>query len=238
MRASEVALHRDPSRATREAWDKASADYYVALHPDEVKWRLAAVEEGIPSTDELRRRAAVADRAHKAIPKGGRLDPDPGLHDEWSANLGWAWETWRAVFTDGFLAALAALKAGDPTGLDHCVRLLEADPWCFRSGYVKSQLITLVARFELDKSMRQRLARVVLAVVDDRRPRREIRRYGTLAHAAASAELRTQLEQRAKADHPQVRYNARQVLDRLDRMVDGRRTGGRGSRVTSADAGR
>jgi hypothetical protein len=224
MRAAEVAMDKDPSRRTRDVGDKASADYYVALHPHESKWRWAGVEEGIPSVEELRQRAAVADRASKGIPKGGRLDPDPDRHDEWSAQLGWFREMQSAVFTEGFLAAVAALKAGDRSGLEYGLRFLEADPWCFRSGYMKSKLITMVARLELDDSIRQRLARVVLAIVDDPRPRREIRRYGTLARAVDSDELQEQLEERAAAAGAQVRFNARQVLDRLGRIADAQRT--------------
>lgn len=213
MRASEAGLHRDP-KATRAAWIKASADYYIALHPDEAKWR-PGVEEAMPSIDEIRDRAAVADRAHKAVPRGGRIDADPERHDAWSAQLGWAEETLRAVFTDGFRAAVAALKEGDQSGLEYCVRFLEADPWCFRSGYTKARLIPAITRFELDESIRQRLARVVIAVVDDPRRRQEIREYGKLARAVTTAELIAQLEQRASAADPQVRFNTRQVLEKL-----------------------
>jgi hypothetical protein len=217
MRAAEAALHRDP-KATRAAWIKASADYYLALHPDEAeRWR-TGVDEGIPTVEEIRARAAVADRAGKAVRRLGRLariDPDPERHDAWSAQVGWGEETWRAVFTEGFFAAAAALKAGDSNGLEYCVRFLEADPWCQRSGYWKARLIPKITQLDLDESVRQRLARVVLAVVEDPRRRREISEYGKLARAVETAELRSQLELRVAADHPQVRFNARQILEKL-----------------------
>jgi hypothetical protein len=181
---------------------KASVDYYLAQHPEMATWRWTGAEEGVPSVEQLRDRAAVADQANKAIPLGGRIDPDPERHDAWSAQLGWAEDTLRAVFTDGFFAAVAALKVGDPNGLEYGVRFLEADPWCYGSGYWKARLIPKIVQLELDESMRQRLARVVLAVVDDPRRRREIRKYGTLARAVATAELRAQLEQRSIADDP------------------------------------
>lgn len=183
--------------------------------PDEARWQRRDAENGIPSVEQIRDRSAVADRAGKAVPRRGRIDPDPERRDEWSARLGWFEETWSAVFTDGFRATLAALKAGDPAGLEYAVRFLEADPWCFRSGYTKARLIPAIARFELQESMRQRLARVVLAVVDDPRRRREIRQYGTLARVAATADLRAQLVERAAATDPQIQFNARQVLERL-----------------------
>jgi hypothetical protein len=216
MRAADVALNADPTTATRDARDKAAVDYYVALHPEASRWRSDGVGDALPSTEELRERAAVADRANKAIPYTGRIDRDPERHDDWAAALGWAQETWRAVFTDRFRAAVAALQAGDPSELEYGVRFLEADPWCFRSGYFKAKLLPAIARLELDESTRRRLARVVLAVVDDSRRRKEIRKYGSLARAVATNDLRAQLEQRATADDPQVQFNARQILERLD----------------------
>jgi hypothetical protein len=170
----------------------------------------------MPSVEHIRDRSLVADRAGKAVPRRGRVDPDPERHDEWSARLGWFNETWMAVFTDGFRAAVAALKAGDQSGLEYGVRFLEADPWCFRSGYMKARLIPAIARLDLDASIRQRLAHVVLAAVDDPRRRREIRQYGTLARVAATPDLRRQLGERAAAADPQIQFNARQVLERLD----------------------
>lgn len=213
MRAAEAAMVQ--GLGTRAAWVKASVDYYLAQHPDMAKWRRTGAEPRIASVEQIRDRAAVADQANKAIPRGGRIDADPERHDTWSAQLGWAEETLGAVFTDGFFAAIAALKAGDLNGLEYAVRFLEADPWCHRSGYWKASLIPKIVQLELDESMRKRLARVVLAVVDDPRRRREIRKYGTLARAVATAELRARLEQRAIADDPQVRFKASQVLERL-----------------------
>ena len=213
MRAAHAALHQ--GIGTHDAWMKASVDYYLAQHPEDSIWRWTGPEAGIPSIEQIRDRAAVADRANKALPRDGRIDPDPERHDTWSAQLGWAHETLGAVITDGFLEAVAALKTGDPSGLEYGVRFLEADPWCHRSGYWKERLIPKIVQFELDETMRQRLARVVLAVVDDPRRRREIRKYGTLACAVVIEDLRARLEQRATADDLQVRFNAGQVLERL-----------------------
>jgi hypothetical protein len=219
MRAAHVAMSVDPG-ATREAWLKASVDYYLALHPDDVRWRPEGLDAEIPSVDEIRARAAVADRAHQAIPRTGRIDPDPEVRDTWSAQVGWAQETQRAVFTEALWAAQAALQAGDRSGLEYGVRFLEADPWCFRSGYVKPTLIYPITRLELDESVRERLRRVVLAVVDDRRRRREISRYGRLAWGVGNAELRAELERRTADDDPHVRYNASKVLGTWDRIAD------------------
>jgi hypothetical protein len=215
MRATYLALGRD-AKVTRADWVKAGADYYVAIHPDEAKWRPSGTDEGLPSVDEIRDRAAVADRANKAIPFDGRITSDQERHEFWMAQVPWAEVTHGAVFTDGFRRAVAAIKAGDPSGLEYGVRFLEADPWCFRSGYTKAQLIPAIAQFQLDESMRGRLRAVVIAVVDDPRRRREIRYYGKLARAVATADLRAQLDKRTTATDPQVRFNADRVLKGLD----------------------
>ena len=216
MRDALHALDRDPGNpARRAAWTKASVDYYLALHPADAKWRRIDPVDEIPSVEAIRERSEVADRANKAIPSWGRIDPRPGRRETWSAQLAWAEETWSEVFTDRFRAAEGALKAGDRAGLEYCVRFLEADPWCLGSGYTKGRLIPAIVQFELHEAMRERIRRVILAVVDDTRRRREIRRYGQLARAVDSADLRTQLEHRTADAQPQVRYNANNVLEIL-----------------------
>jgi hypothetical protein len=214
MRGAEAAL--DQGTGTRAAWTSAAVAFYLASHPEEAIDLAAVPDDSIPSVQEIRERAVIADRAHKAIPPLGRIDPNQDRHDEWAARLGWAEATLNSVMTKGFRAALAAVRSGDRSGLEYAVRFLEADPWCFRSGYVKAQLIPLVAQFELDPAIRERLARTVLSVVDDPRPRREIRRYGILARSVATPALRQQLEQRLAAADRQVRFNAGQVLTRME----------------------
>lgn len=214
MHQANDAMNRDPNDlAKREAARTASADYYLALHPEDIKWRRREAADELPSVEEIRDRAAVADRANRAIRLWGRIDPRPEHHDTWAAQLAWFEEMLGQVFTDRFNAAETAVKAGDRSGLEYCVRFLEADPWCFGSGYAKEGLIPAIVRFDLDDDTRERLARAVLTVVDDVRPRREIRRYGTLAKAVASADLRTKLERRTAALDRQVRYNANKVLE-------------------------
>lgn len=220
MRASRGALlGRDPT-ATRAAWIKASADYYLAIHPDDSPSRPTGNERDIPSVAEIRDRAAVADRARIALPL--ILGGDPDDQDRWSAQVGWIETTLAAVFTEDFLAALTALRAHDPSGLEYCLRFLEADPWCWRANRTKAKLIYPITQLELDGALRDRLTQVVLRVVDDPRRRRKIQRYGRLAWAVGTAELRVQLEDRSAAVEHQVRFNARCVLEAWERLPPGK----------------
>ena len=53
---------------------------------------------------------------------------------------------------------------------------LEADPWFYRTGYIKSKLIRYIKRPMLTPEYIKRLQRVVLAVVD-KRDDRDFRAY-------------------------------------------------------------
>lgn len=44
---------------------------------------LTVIYESFPSIDEIRDRAAVADRAHNAVPHDGRITRDPERHETW-----------------------------------------------------------------------------------------------------------------------------------------------------------
>jgi 2-iminobutanoate/2-iminopropanoate deaminase len=115
------------------------------------------------------------------------------------------------------------VEAGDNAGLEYCLRFLEADPWCFGSGYQKEKLIPAIVRLDLDEPTRQRLAGIVLHVLDDTRPRRETRRYGRLAAAAASRDLRAEISTRLASEHHQIRYNAREIVRMFDLTTAERR---------------
>jgi len=71
---------------------------------------------------------------------------------EQSAAAGWFHEMFWAMYPPAFWRSLDAVKSGDRAGLEPILRFLEADPWCFRSGYVKADLIRAVIRLDFDRS--------------------------------------------------------------------------------------
>ncbi|MBB1482349.1 hypothetical protein H5392_00555 [Tessaracoccus sp. MC1865] len=94
-------------------------------------------------------------------------------------------EAWDAAVPE------SSLHGGDPKAVEEAIRFLEADARFFRSGYIKADLCNQLKRLSLSEEDRQRLRRVILAVVQDRRPgiRRETRHFGRLAAVVADAAL-------------------------------------------------
>lgn len=63
-----------------------------------------------------------------------------------------------------------AIRTGERDAIDSAVRFLEADPWCFRSGYLKAELMTALASAPLRDDDKRRLRGVVLNRVRRREP--------------------------------------------------------------------
>lgn len=131
-------------------------------------------------------------------------------------------ETWRTAidraYPPGFWDALEAVRRGERSGLEAMIEFLEADPWFFRSGYIKAIVLSAIKRFAFEPDEAERLRRVVLDVVD-RRDGREFRDYCRLARRIATPEFRSELEGRAAwtpLSDPAVARRARWVLAALD----------------------
>jgi hypothetical protein len=213
-------LRRSGSRSTYETgawpvWQRAAVAYHLALVPDDAEWRADPDQPALRSVEEIRDRAAKLDEASRAVRAYPLRETDFNEYVEQSAAAGWFHEMFRAMYPSAFWRCVEAVRAGDRSGLEAVVRFLEADPWCFRSGYVKTDLITIVVRLQLDETEKARLRRVVLRFVDDPRPRRELRSYAKLARAVTDAALDENLTTRLLVADPVIRFNAQAVLDGL-----------------------
>ena len=111
--------------------------------------------------------------------------------------------------------AIQRLRHGDGSGIETLVRFLEADVYCFRSGYTKADVIRALTRADLDDPRTVRLRRVVLIAVegDDRR---EFRAYVRLARRLDSPSLRDDLQHLASSSSTRVARHAQWVLEGLD----------------------
>jgi hypothetical protein len=134
-------------------------------------------------------------------------------------------ETWRKcidlfnrclseAFPAGFWNDFERLKKGDTSGLETAIRFLEADPWFFRSGYLKADLIRFICRCPLTAEQADRLRDVVLNAIE-LRDRREFRQFANLGRVVQSEEFREEVSKRLLHEDEAVRRRARWVLDSL-----------------------
>jgi hypothetical protein len=108
------------------------------------------------------------------------------------------------------------LSNRDPSGLGSAVKFLEADPWFFRSGYAKAEIIKLINRVDIPEQYASRLRRVALQIID-KGDRREFRSYCRLAHKVYNEELREALLLKMRDKDPGVKRRARWMFEACEK---------------------
>lgn len=154
-----------------------------------------------------------------------RPPADPQIWDIHKATAERFWKAMDAAYPMGFWEDCEKLKAGDAAGLETVIRFLEADPYFFRSGYIKAWLIRGIKPSMLKPADIKRLQNVVLSLID-RRDDRDFRAFCKLARKVDSPKLREQLAQRINQGNFDVRRRARWVLEALaqkDSMEQGKK---------------
>jgi hypothetical protein len=95
----------------------------------------------------------------------------------------------QLAFPGGLNKIFDGLAAGVPEAVDNAIAFLEADPWSFRSGYMKAEIIKLLKKLSLSSEQRARLQAVVVARVHAKETPREFRAYCQLAKTIADPEF-------------------------------------------------
>lgn len=113
-----------------------------------------------------------------------------------------------------FFELLREIPNGSDQAIDEAIIFLEADPWCFRSGYVKAAIVRRLGSRAIGADNQRRLRSVIMQVIDAG-DRREFRWYARLARRLDSAELREALIQRLTSAEPGVRRRAFWILEAL-----------------------
>jgi hypothetical protein len=153
--------------------------------------------------------AASADAAVRKAFQSGLRDADPAgyaaLLATFHACISEALPSCDPTFLDGLAAANAQT-------VDAAIAFLEADPWFFRSGYEKQALIRHLKRIPLSVKQRERLSRVVVAVVDSR-DRTEFRHYCRLACTVWSDWLDAEIAARMTNPDAGIRRRATWVAE-------------------------
>jgi hypothetical protein len=154
---------------------------------------------------EAKRRACHAAFARR----GAKGSPTWAAWEESAAALR---EAFAQMYPPSLYAAITRLRSGELTAVDESITFLEADPWCFRSGYVKADLISALAGLPLDDEARARLRDVVVRIADDDRSRREMKWYRRLATSIMDEPLRAALAERTRHSDPAAAQRARYLL--------------------------
>jgi len=129
------------------------------------------------------------------------------FHDEYDA----------LAFPGGLTYGLARLRALDPEAIETAVHFLEVDPYFFRSGYIKADLLRHLKRAPLTKSQAQRLRNVILARLSGP-DRRELRGYCRLAARLVTREFHMQLRAMAASSDARVARHARWAVVAVDSL--------------------
>lgn len=85
------------------------------------------------------------------------------------------------AFPGGLGRAMSLLAKKDPGTIELVVQFLEADPWFFRSGYLKADMIKPLRQASLNGDQRNRLQQVIIARIQGQETPREFRWYCRLA---------------------------------------------------------
>lgn len=112
----------------------------------------------VPTHEEIRAGAAAVDQVFEAHRRDPRVQFDGTF---WHTG----WLEWRRLVpnSDG-------VRAGDADAVEHAIVFLEADPWCFASGYDKQRVMRALVRVRLQATQIERLDAVLLALIThDRR---------------------------------------------------------------------
>lgn len=98
----------------------------------------------------------------------------------------------RLAFPGGLSKEFELLRAGDVTAIEMAIRFLEANPWFFRSGYYKADILKLLRKHSLSEEQCARMRKLVLERVRDR-PVREMRAYARFAPKISTPQFEAEI---------------------------------------------
>jgi hypothetical protein len=157
-------------------------------------------------------RGEAARLAHETVNRAFREHVRERDPDRYDALLKVFWEKTAAALPSTDRDFMPGLAKGYVRFVETGIAFLEADPWFFRSGYEKQNIIRHLKRAQLTEAQRIRLARVVLAAIDGR-DRVEFRHFGRLACGIWSDFLDEEVANRMQSPDPGIRRRATWVAE-------------------------
>jgi len=123
-------------------------------------------------------------------------DASPTQRAQWQAACEEFHSRYENLCFPGGGAMLARVRCGDQDAVDAAIQFLLADPYHFRSGYLKERLWRWLARLPHSASARNRLERAALSYLD-RRICREFRAMCKAMARLGRAQFWSQVAERA-----------------------------------------
>lgn len=160
--------------------------------------------------DIVMARADAITAAHADIDRFFRVD-----EGRWLAACDHARATLEALYSDDWYQIEHDLQRGIPAAIEPAIVFLEADPWCFRSGYAKQRLLRFLSRMDLSESDKARLRRWLLSALP-KGWRREYKLMIRLAMRLASPEFSASLRNVAADLSESARRSIARVADAVD----------------------
>jgi hypothetical protein len=160
--------------------------------------------------------AAELRSLHEAIHIAFARRSESAAHRQaWETACGRFHETHdRLAFPGGLVRGMSLLAEGDPATIEESIRFLEIDPWFFRSGYIKAEIIRHLRRAPLSPSQVGRLRQVILARIAGR-DTREFRWYCRLARIVSDPDFRREVEGLARSPAEPIARRARWVAAQI-----------------------
>jgi hypothetical protein len=171
------------------------------------------------SVEAIRHRARLLRRAEVAVGEAADArDWGERHYREWEVAAERFHAACAAMYPgelDDAMKALAAVRA-PVAAVETVIVFLEADPWCFRSGYVRQEILRKLRRQPLTIEQKERVGSGLCAQVDAG-DRRELLDACKLARRHPTRNLRSQLKKRLASADGDVARRALLMLSSLRR---------------------
>lgn len=120
----------------------------------------------------------------------------------------------KLAFPGGISREFELLRISDPAAIEMAIQFLEANPWHFRSGYHKADILKMLGRHPLSDKQCVRMRKLILERVRDR-PVREMRAYARFAPRVSTPEFEAEITRIAENANRHAARHAQWVLDCL-----------------------
>lgn len=120
----------------------------------------------------------------------------------------------KLAFPGGLSREFELLRNGDAAAIEMAIRYLEANPWYFRSGYYKADILKMLRKHSLNDDQCDRMRKLILERVRGL-PVREMRAYARFAVKVSTPQFEAELIDIAGNTDRLAARHAQLVLDCL-----------------------